>query len=189
LCPNEVDAEQRYELLTEPPRHRHYCIGYAAPGDADFFREVLDGLERASAHRIALTVVNNHFKPAVALKNARALVRGGVQLAIEFQLDAPIAPELSAIYREARIAVIVVDSPMPGATYFGANNYQAGVLAGSGRSTPARVRGYSTMRFSESGNTFARVSRSASSLPLRTSRLRSASPGRFKKPAGMTAAP
>jgi len=53
-----------------------------------------------------------------------------VQLAIEFQLDAAIAPELSAIYREARIPVIAVDIPMPGATYFGANNYQAGVLAG-----------------------------------------------------------
>jgi len=26
--------------------------------------------------------------------------------------------------------VIAVDIPMPGATYFGANNYQAGVLAG-----------------------------------------------------------
>jgi ribose transport system substrate-binding protein len=126
-----LKVEQRYELLTEPPRHRHYRIGYAAPGDADFFREVLDGLERASAqHRIALTVVNNRFKPAVALKNARTLARGGVQLAIEFQLDAAIAPELSAIYREARIAVIAVDNPMPGATYFGANNYQAGVLAG-----------------------------------------------------------
>jgi len=68
-----LKVEQRYELLTEPPRHRHYRIGYAAPGDADFFREVLDGLERASAqHRIALTVVNNRFKPAVALKSARA---------------------------------------------------------------------------------------------------------------------
>jgi len=49
---------------------------------------------------------------------------------IEFQTDEAIAPEIASRYLEAGIPIIAIDIPHPGATYFGANNYQAGVLAG-----------------------------------------------------------
>ncbi|HEV7498635.1 MAG TPA: substrate-binding domain-containing protein, partial [Vicinamibacteria bacterium] len=37
---------------------------------------------------------------------------------------------IAAKYLEARIPLIAIDIPHPGATYFGANNYEAGLLAG-----------------------------------------------------------
>jgi ribose transport system substrate-binding protein len=52
-------------------------------------------------------------------------------LALEFQTDEAIAPEVAGRYLEAGIPLIAIDIPHPGATYFGANNYQAGLLAGS----------------------------------------------------------
>ena len=49
---------------------------------------------------------------------------------IEFQTDESVAPAIASRYLEAGIPFIAIDIPHPGATYFGANNYQAGVLGG-----------------------------------------------------------
>jgi ribose transport system substrate-binding protein len=53
-----------------------------------------------------------------------------VDLVIEFQADESVAPAIAAKYLEANIPFIAIDIPHPGATYFGANNYEAGLLAG-----------------------------------------------------------
>ena len=49
---------------------------------------------------------------------------------IEFQTDEAIAPIIAAKFREASIPLIAIDIPHPGATYFGANNYGAGLIGG-----------------------------------------------------------
>ena len=49
---------------------------------------------------------------------------------IEFQTDEAVAPAIASRYHEAGIPMIAIDIPHPGATYFGANNYEAGLLAG-----------------------------------------------------------
>ncbi len=49
---------------------------------------------------------------------------------IEFQTDEQVAPIVAAKYREANIPLIAVEIPHPGATYFGANNYEAGLIGG-----------------------------------------------------------
>src|SRR5207247_8742376 len=41
-----------------------------------------------------------------------------------------IAPIVAAKYREAGIPMIAIDIPHPGATYYGANNYEAGLIGG-----------------------------------------------------------
>ena len=89
------------------------------------------GLERAAetAH-VELIVVDNRYQPKVALRNADHLIRENLDLALEFQTDEAIAPEVAGRYLEAGIPLIAIDIPHPGATYFGANNYQAGLLAG-----------------------------------------------------------
>ena len=51
-------------------------------------------------------------------------------MVIEFQTDENIAPVVAAKYREANIPLIAIDIPHPGATYYGANNYEAGLLGG-----------------------------------------------------------
>ena len=86
--------------------------------------------QAADRENVELIVLDNRYQPKVALRNAEQLVREGVDLVIEFQTDEAVAPAIAARYLEAHIPLIAVDVPHPGATYFGANNYQAGLLAG-----------------------------------------------------------
>lgn len=124
-------TEKRYMLATEAPRRRRYHIGYASPGDLAFFAEVERSVVAAAAERgVLLTSVNNRLKPEIARRNARSLVTQRLDLVIEFQLDEALGPELASIYRKAEVPVVAVDVPIPGAHYFGADNYHAGLLAG-----------------------------------------------------------
>jgi len=122
----------RYRLTAEVRRRKRYRIGYAAQGqDSSFPREVLGGLLRAAEReQLELVVVDNRYQPKVALRNAEQLIRDGVDLVIEFQTDEAVAPAIASKYLEAEIPLIAIDIPHPGATYFGANNYEAGLLAG-----------------------------------------------------------
>ena len=127
----KVDAT-RYRLTSEIGRRRRHRIGYAAQGQSTSFpREVLAGLQRAAdRENVELIVLDNRYQPKVALRNAEHLVRERVDLVIEFQTDEAVAPAIASTYLEAGIPLIAIDVPHPGATYFGANNYQAGLLAG-----------------------------------------------------------
>ena len=128
---DKVDAS-RFRLVSEVRRRKRHRIGYAAQGqDISFSREVHASLQRAAeAEGVELIVLNNRYLPKVALRNAEQLVRERVDLVIEFQTDEAIAPAIASTYLEAGIPLIAIDIPHPGATYFGANNYQAGLLAG-----------------------------------------------------------
>jgi ribose transport system substrate-binding protein len=122
----------RYRLTSEVRRRRRYRIGYAAQGqDSSFPREVQASLIKAAEReRVELVIVDNRYQAKTALRNAESLVREGVHLVIEFQTDEAVAPAIAAKYLEAGIPLIAIDIPHPGATYFGANNYTAGLLAG-----------------------------------------------------------
>src|SRR5262249_43486443 len=117
---------------SETKRAKRYRLGYAAQGqDSSFPAEVHASLQRAAeAENIELIVVNNRYQPKVALRNAEHLIREKVDLVIEFQTDEAVAHAIASKYLEANIPVVAIDVPHPGATYFGANNYQAGLLAG-----------------------------------------------------------
>lgn len=125
-------GENHYRLASEVRRRRLYRIGYAAQGqDSSFDREVRLGLMRAAEReQVELIVVDNRYQPKVALRLADYLIREQVDLAIEFQTDELIAPAIASKYLEANIPFIAIDIPHPGATYFGANNYQAGLMGG-----------------------------------------------------------
>ena len=127
----KVDTH-RYRLTAEIRRRKRYRIGYAAQGqDSSFSREVHDSLVRAAdREQIELIIVDNRYQPKIALRNAEQLIRAGIDLVIEFQTDEAVAPAIAARYHEAGIPMIAIDIPHPGATYFGANNYEAGLLAG-----------------------------------------------------------
>jgi len=125
-------GENHYRLASEMRRRRLYRIGYAAQGqDASFDKEVRTGLVRAAEREhIELLVVDNRYQPKIALRTADYLIKEQVDLVIEFQTDELIAPAIASKYMEANIPFIAIDIPHPGATYFGANNYQAGLLGG-----------------------------------------------------------
>lgn len=128
----EKVENNRYRLTAEIRRRKKYRIGYAAQGqDSSFAREVHNGLVRAAERdQVELIVVDNRYQPKIALKNAELLMREGVDLVIEFQTDEAAAPAIASTYHQAGIPMIAIDIPHPGATYFGANNYEAGLLAG-----------------------------------------------------------
>ena len=125
-------GENHYRLASEVRRRRLYRIGYAAQGqDTSFDREVRTSLTRAAEREhVELITVDNRYQPKIALRSADYLIKEQVDLVIEFQTDEGIAPAIASKYLEANIPFSAIDIPHPGATYFGANNYQAGLMAG-----------------------------------------------------------
>src|SRR5213594_36716 len=128
----EKVGENLYRSSLRPFKQRLYRLGYAAQGtDYQFSKDVSAGLQRAAAAEgVELICVDNRYNPKIAQRNADVLVREKVDLVIEFQTDEQVAPIVAAKYREANIPLIALEVPHPGATYFGANNYEAGLIGG-----------------------------------------------------------
>jgi ribose transport system substrate-binding protein len=125
-------GENLYQSCVRPWKQRLYRLGYAAQGaDYRFCQEVSSSLQRAAeAEGIELISLDNRYSAKTAQRNADLLVREKVDLAIEFQTDENVAAVVAAKYREANIPMIAIDIPHPGATYYGANNYEAGLIGG-----------------------------------------------------------
>src|SRR4029077_9626724 len=128
----EKAGENLYRSHLRPFKQRPYRLGYAAQGaDYQFSKEVSIGLQRAAATQgIELICVDNRYNAKIAQRNADLLVREKVDLVIEFQTDEEVAPIVAAKYRAANIPLIAMQIPHPGATYYGANNYEAGLIGG-----------------------------------------------------------
>jgi ribose transport system substrate-binding protein len=128
----EKIGDNRYQSCIRPVKQKRYRLGYAAQGtDYQFSKDVSDGLRQAAAAEgIEVIAVDNRYNAATAQRNAELLIRERVDLMIEFQTDETIAPIIAAKFREANIPLIAIDIPHPGATYFGANNYGAGLIGG-----------------------------------------------------------
>jgi ribose transport system substrate-binding protein len=137
----KVDATG-YRLASVTGRARRHRIGYAAQGDdSSFAREVAASLQRAAEREgVELLVLDNRYQPKVALRNAEHLIREGVDLVIEFQTDEDVAATIAGRYCEVNLPFIAIDMPHPGGTYFGANNYHAGLIAGRFLGQWARTR-------------------------------------------------
>ena len=125
-------GENLYQSCVRPWKQRLYRLGYAAQGqDSQFSKEVSASLQRAAAAEgLELISLDNRYSAKTAQRNADLLVRERVDLAIEFQTDEHVAAVVAAKYREANIPMIAIDIPHPGATYYGANNYEAGMIGG-----------------------------------------------------------
>src|SRR5688572_25771957 len=128
----EKVGENLYRSHVRPFKQKPFRLGYAAQGtDYQFSKEVSVGLQRAAtAHGVELICVDNRYNPKIAQRNAEVLVREKVDLVIEFQTDEHVAATVAAKYRDAEIPLIALEVPHPGATYFGANNYEAGLIGG-----------------------------------------------------------
>src|SRR6184192_2243698 len=125
-------GENLYQSCLRPWKQRLYRLGYAAQGtDYQFSKEVSASSQRAAtAEGIELISLDNRYSAKIAQRNADLLVREKVDLVIEFQTDENVAPIVAAKYRDANIPLIAIDIPHPGATYYGANNYEAGLIGG-----------------------------------------------------------
>jgi ribose transport system substrate-binding protein len=125
-------GENLYRSCLRPFKQRLYRIGYCAQGtEYGFSKEVSASLRRAAdAEGIELLCLDNQYNPKTAQRNADLLVREKVDLVIEFQTDENVAPIVAEKYRAADIPLIAIEIPHPGATYYGANNYEAGLIGG-----------------------------------------------------------
>jgi ribose transport system substrate-binding protein len=128
----EKVGENLYRSCVRPFKQRLYRLGYCAQGtEYGFSKEVSASLQRAAdAEGIELMCLDNQYNPKVAQRNADLLVREKVDLVIEFQTDENVAPIVAEKYRAANIPLIAIEIPHPGATYYGANNYEAGLIGG-----------------------------------------------------------
>jgi ribose transport system substrate-binding protein len=114
-----------------PITARPFRIGFAAQGDSEFSRAVMQNMETAAAREhVDLITVNNRYSAREALRNADLLIKEGVDLVLEFQTYERVAPVIASKFLEANTPVIAIEIPHPGANYFGANNYKAGIIGG-----------------------------------------------------------
>jgi ribose transport system substrate-binding protein len=127
----ERTARGVYRCPVPPSPGRRFRLGFASQTDSEFVRSVTESLQRAAAkERLDLILMNNRYSPKEALRNADLLVEARVDLVLEYQTYERVAPIIASKFLEARIPVIAIEIPHPGAVYFGANNYQAGLIAG-----------------------------------------------------------
>ncbi len=122
--------DKRYRFIG---RRRRPKIAYVAQLWGNALRDaVTTGLQSAAERaemELALVDVED-LDLQSQLAKVRELTVSGVSLVILFQRIGAMAHVLADHLIRAGIPVISVDSPIPGAFYFGGNNYRAGLLAG-----------------------------------------------------------
>jgi len=114
-----------------PIKARPFRVGFASQGDTEFAREVTRSVEAVAAREnVQLVSLSNRYSAREALRNADLLIRERVDLVLEFQTYERVAPVIASKFLAANTPVIAIEVPHPGATYFGADNYKAGLIGG-----------------------------------------------------------
>jgi ribose transport system substrate-binding protein len=127
----KVDV-RRYCLNIRLLSRKKFRLGYAAQSpDSPFSSTVSEGLNAAAAkYQVDLISFDNHYSPSTAVRVAHRMIAERVDVAIEFQTFAKIAPIISSLFQNAGIPLIAVEIPHPGAVFYGVDNYNVGRLAG-----------------------------------------------------------
>jgi ribose transport system substrate-binding protein len=131
-CRGWISRDPRTKKFTLPLSYRTYRVGYAQMCSGQPFSEaVTRGLvEQAKQSFVDLLVTDNQYDKEKAIHNAEWMIEQKVDFAIEYQIHYRVAPVLAHMFAKARIPTLAIDIPQPGAIYFGANNYAAGLMAG-----------------------------------------------------------
>lgn len=125
-------GKNSYGLAAFPRSQKKYRFGYASQTEEFSFSRLVSDSIRSSAYDagIDLLVLNNRYSPKTAIRNAEIFVRERVDLVVEFQTNHQSASIVASKLMEAGIPIIAIDIPHPGAAYYGANNYRAGLIGG-----------------------------------------------------------
>ncbi len=118
-----------YRAISNP---RKLVFGFGGQStEMPFSEAVAKSLTAAAADAgVDLIVLDNHYDPAIAVRNAENFVDHRVDLVIEFQVDQHVAAIIGDKIAGASIPLIAVDIPHPHAVYFGVDNYRVGFAAG-----------------------------------------------------------
>ena len=120
-------------MAKTPPRNgEKYVLAFAnLDRGITFCAKVEEGIKKnAEAAGIELVIADNNLDGATALTNAESFINRNVDYVIEFQTDANFGATIMQKMGEAGIKVTAIDIPMPGATFFGANNPKSGYMGG-----------------------------------------------------------
>lgn len=123
-------SDKRYRAVS---RRKRPLIGYCAPLSGNAFRsDLAASIQSAAADAgFDLMMLDNAAEDAAAaLRNADTLVEARADLAMFFQPVERVGHMLSDRFSTAAIRFITIERAIQGGVYFGANNYQAGKLAG-----------------------------------------------------------
>jgi ribose transport system substrate-binding protein len=125
-------AGDQYRSLVTPVRKTKQRIGYASmAANSLFSRAVTESIRLAASEGgIELVELDNKLSARIAIRNSERLVRDRVDVAIEFQVCQEVAPIIASKFSEAKIPVVAIHTPHPGATFFGGDNYAAGRIGG-----------------------------------------------------------
>ena len=132
---------ENYTLTS--PFNRQYIIGFSSLyGEHEFSRTVRQSIESAARKRpdIELVITDNRLDPDVTIANIETFIEKKVDLVIEYQHEYRLGPLIVEKLSHADIPIIAIDIPIPGAVYFGVNNYKAGLLAGENALAEIRNR-------------------------------------------------
>lgn len=124
------DSEKRYRATS---RRRKLLIGYAAPLTGNTFRQDVAASIQSAAARAGVDVMlldNAADDARQVLRNADTLVEARVDVAMFFQPAELLGHMMADRLMNAGRRFITIERPIAGGVYFGANNYQAGKLAG-----------------------------------------------------------
>lgn len=135
--------DKRYRSVM---RRRRVRVGYFAPLSGNQFRvELTDSIRRAAAEAgVDLLVLDNaEDDSSGALNHVQAMLNALVDAAIFFQPVESVGHMVGDALFGAGVPFITVERPIQGGVYFGANNFQAGKMAGQtlGRYAQERWRG------------------------------------------------
>lgn len=125
-------AKNSYRFASPQDQKKRYRFGYASQSEEFSFSRLVSESIRSSAYRagIDLLVVSNRYSPKIAIRNAEMFVQEQVDLVIEFQTNQQSASIIASKLVEAGIPMIAIEVPHPGAAFYGADNYRAGVIGG-----------------------------------------------------------
>jgi len=120
----------QYRLVARP---RRLCFGFGVQSaDLPFSQAVSRSVTAAAAAAgIELLLLDNRFDTETAVRNAEEFAEKRVDLVLEFQAEESVGPRVANIFKKADIPVIAIDVPHPNATYFGVDNFECGVEAGT----------------------------------------------------------
>ena len=128
-----ADMVKDASAVSKPKNGKSLVIGFAnLQRDIAFCVKVEQGLlANAKAAGIDLQVADNRLDGATALANAESFLQRNVDYVVEFQTDANFGASIMQKMQDADTKVTAIDIPMPGATFFGANNPRSGFMGGS----------------------------------------------------------
>lgn len=133
LSPEALGAAVAEAMKASPPRNgEKYVLAFAnLQRDIPFAAKVEQSIvANAEAAGIDIVIADNRLDGATALANAESFINRNVDYVIEFQTDANFGATIMQKMGEEGIGVTAIDIPMPGATFFGANNPKSGYMGG-----------------------------------------------------------